>query len=66
MFAWPLVKEVRETQSSILLYEGSNIARIVPKHFFPTVEDLAACKGLMSTYIAPKAIKPPGVVGRWC
>lgn len=25
-FAWRLVKEVRETQSSILLYEGSNIA----------------------------------------
>lgn len=65
-FAWTLVKEVRETQSSILFYEGSNIGRILPKHFFPTAEDLAACKALISTYLAPKAIKPPGFVGRWC
>ena len=65
-FAWPLVKEVRETQSLILLYEGPNSARIVPKHFFASVEDVAACKSLISNCISPKAFKSAGVAGRWC
>lgn len=63
---WSIVKRVQETKSAILLYEASNLARIVPKHFFQTEADLAACKDFIAACISPKHIVRPGIVGRWC
>lgn len=63
---WSLLREVRETKSAMLLYEGPNIAYIVPKRFFPSVGDLAAWRGAVAAWIKPKSIRSPGVFGRFC
>lgn len=63
---WAIVKRVQETKSAILLYEGSNIGRIIPKHFFQTDANLAACRDFIAACISPKHIARPGIVGRWC
>jgi hypothetical protein len=44
LMAWSIVKRVQETKSAILLYEASNIGRIVPKHFFQNEADVATAK----------------------
>jgi hypothetical protein len=63
---WSLVKRVRETKSAILIYEGGNLGRIVPKHFFRTEEDLTICRNFIAVCIAPRQIVRPDVIGRWC
>jgi hypothetical protein len=63
---WPIFRAIRETKSAFLLYEGTNIAHLVPKHFFPSERELAAWKSAVAAWIAPKSIHAPGFVGKRC
>lgn len=63
---WSLLRAVRETKTSFLLYEGPGIARIVPKRFFSSEGELVIWKNAVTSWMAPKSIHPPGVVGKWC
>jgi hypothetical protein len=64
-FGWSTVASVRETKSLILLYEGKNMARIIPKRCFESSAALAEFKELLTQHIAPKKIVGPGPIGRW-
>ena len=63
---WSIFREVRETNSLILLYEAPNLAYIVPKRFLSSNGDVTNLKAIIASTIAPKVIRQPGFVGRWC
>jgi len=61
--AWNVLKRIQETRSLFLLYQGPNIAVIVPKRFFQSTAEMEKWRELC---VAHKRIDKPGVVGRWC
>jgi hypothetical protein len=63
---WSIFRAIRETKSTFLLYQGTNMAHIVPKHFFPSERELVAWKTAVAAWIAPKPIHAPGFVGKLC
>lgn len=63
---WPAIHAVRETKSAFLVYSAPNVAQLVPKTLFPTEADVIAWREAVGTWITPKSIRSPGLLGRLC
>jgi hypothetical protein len=62
---WDIFKAVRETKSLFVMYQGPNIAVVLPKRFFADSAAADEWRRLVSSSMS-KPIEQPGVVGRRC
>jgi hypothetical protein len=62
---WDIFKVVRETKSLFVMYQGPNVAIVVPKRFFADPSAVDEWRRLVSSSMS-KAIEEPGVAGRRC
>jgi len=63
---WAIFRAIRETKNAFLFYSASNIAHVVPKHFFSSEGEIAAWRAAVTAWMAPKSIEVPGIVGKLC
>jgi YcxB-like protein len=62
---WQIVRSVRETKGAFFIYSGPGTALVVPQRFFENEGEMVAWKEAVASWLAPKAIKPPGFLGKW-
>jgi len=62
---WSVITEVCETRSLFLLFIGDS-SILLPKRYFQSAEEMSAWRAITGAGIAPKKIRPPGMVARWC
>jgi len=63
--AWDVFKKVRESKSLFLLYHGTNIAIVLPKHFFQNEAQIEDWRQFAATHLESKRIDKPSVVARF-
>ncbi len=63
---WKTIGSVWETRRLFVFYYAPSLAYLVPKRFFQGADEMAAFRALVASAISPKAVAPPGLVGRWC